>query len=163
MGIFDVGPLELIVIFIVALLVFGPNRLPEFMGQVGRWVRTLRRMSDEVTREFVRELNLDEARAAPYTYQPPLPPPPPYSPPPPEPSPPPAAAAEPAPVDDLHAPTADLTAAPDRHSGDSWHGSAVPLSANGETAPAAGPLAAPLNGAGQPAEPVADPSAQRVS
>ncbi|MFN8532240.1 MAG: Sec-independent protein translocase protein TatB [Dehalococcoidia bacterium] len=81
MGLFDVGPFELIVIFVVALLVFGPDRLPEFMGQIGRWVRTLRRLSDEVTRDFTRELNLDDARSSPPPYQPPITPPPSYYPP----------------------------------------------------------------------------------
>ncbi|GIW10186.1 MAG: hypothetical protein KatS3mg061_1243 [Dehalococcoidia bacterium] len=81
MGLFDVGPLELVVIFVVTLLVFGPERLPEILGQLGRWVRTIRRMADDVTREFTRELNLDDANRSPYPYQPPLPPPPPYVPP----------------------------------------------------------------------------------
>jgi sec-independent protein translocase protein TatA len=40
---FNLGPLELIAIFVVALLVFGPEKLPEIGRQVGRAVREFRR------------------------------------------------------------------------------------------------------------------------
>jgi TatA/E family protein of Tat protein translocase len=40
---FNLGPLELIAIFVVALLVFGPEKLPEIGHQVGRAVREFRR------------------------------------------------------------------------------------------------------------------------
>ena len=50
------GPLEIIVILIIALLVFGPNKLPEIGKQVGKAVREFKRFqasfSDEV-RDFV--------------------------------------------------------------------------------------------------------------
>lgn len=39
---FDLGTQELIVIFIVALLVFGPKRLPELARTLGRGVRELK-------------------------------------------------------------------------------------------------------------------------
>ena len=39
---FDLGMQELIVIFIVALLVFGPKKLPELSKALGRGVRELR-------------------------------------------------------------------------------------------------------------------------
>ncbi len=41
---FNLGPLELMAIFIVALLVFGPEKLPEIGRQVGRAVREFRRI-----------------------------------------------------------------------------------------------------------------------
>lgn len=40
----NVGPAEILVILVVALLVFGPEKLPEIGRQVGRAVRDLRRM-----------------------------------------------------------------------------------------------------------------------
>lgn len=40
---FDIGFQELIVIFIIALLVFGPKRLPEIGQTLGKWVGELRR------------------------------------------------------------------------------------------------------------------------
>lgn len=39
----SLGPAEILVIFVIALLVFGPNRLPEVGRQVGRGVRELRK------------------------------------------------------------------------------------------------------------------------
>jgi len=50
------GPLEIVVILVVALLVFGPNKLPEIGRQVGKAVKEFRRFQssfqDEV-RDFV--------------------------------------------------------------------------------------------------------------
>jgi sec-independent protein translocase protein TatB len=40
---FNLGPLELVAIFVVALLVFGPEKLPEMGKQVGRAVREFRK------------------------------------------------------------------------------------------------------------------------
>jgi TatA/E family protein of Tat protein translocase len=39
----QIGPLEILVIFIVALVVFGPNKLPQIGRQVGRGVREFRK------------------------------------------------------------------------------------------------------------------------
>lgn len=48
----QLGPLEILVIFVVALLVFGPNRLPEIARQVGRGFQELRRIQDHVRHEL---------------------------------------------------------------------------------------------------------------
>ena len=40
---FNLGPLELVAIFVVALLVFGPEKLPEMGKQVGRAVKEFRK------------------------------------------------------------------------------------------------------------------------
>ncbi len=48
----SVGPLEVLVILVVALLVFGPQRLPEVGRQVGAAVRELRKMQDTVRGEL---------------------------------------------------------------------------------------------------------------
>jgi TatA/E family protein of Tat protein translocase len=39
---FDIGTQELIIIFIVALLVFGPRKLPELARTLGKGVRDLK-------------------------------------------------------------------------------------------------------------------------
>jgi sec-independent protein translocase protein TatB len=52
MELFGVGPAELLVILVIALLVVGPHRLPEMAAQLGRFTRAMRRMSSQVTREF---------------------------------------------------------------------------------------------------------------
>jgi TatA/E family protein of Tat protein translocase len=39
----QIGPLEILVIFIVALVVFGPSKLPQIGRQVGRGMREFRK------------------------------------------------------------------------------------------------------------------------
>lgn len=50
------------IIAVVALLVFGPSKLPEVMGQAGKMVRDFRRMSAELSGEF--EKTIAEAKDA---------------------------------------------------------------------------------------------------
>jgi Tat protein translocase TatB subunit len=61
MNIFGIGPAELLLIFIIALIVFGPGKLPELARTLGKAMRELRRMSLEVTAEFAKELRDMEA------------------------------------------------------------------------------------------------------
>ena len=61
MNILGVGPAELLLIFIIALIVFGPGKLPELARTLGKAMRELRRMSVEVTAEFAKELQDMEA------------------------------------------------------------------------------------------------------
>ena len=44
----NVGPLELLVVLAVALIVVGPERLPELARSVGRVLRQFREVQDEV-------------------------------------------------------------------------------------------------------------------
>lgn len=62
MNIMGIGPQEMMVIAVIALLVFGPGKLPEVMGQAGKLVRDFRRMSAELSGEF--EKTIAEARDA---------------------------------------------------------------------------------------------------
>src|SRR5438270_7236641 len=45
---FNLGPLELVAIFVVALLVFGPEKLPEMGKQVGKAVREFRKFQESM-------------------------------------------------------------------------------------------------------------------
>jgi Tat protein translocase TatB subunit len=40
---FDIGFQELVVIFVIALLVFGPEKLPEVGRTLGKWMIEIRR------------------------------------------------------------------------------------------------------------------------
>jgi TatA/E family protein of Tat protein translocase len=62
MNIMGIGPQEMMVIAVIALLVFGPGKLPEVMGQAGKLVRDFRRMSAELSGEF--EKTIAEAKDA---------------------------------------------------------------------------------------------------
>jgi sec-independent protein translocase protein TatA len=48
----QVGPLEVLVILVIALLIFGPNKLPELARTVGRGMREVRRLQRMVQREL---------------------------------------------------------------------------------------------------------------
>jgi Tat protein translocase TatB subunit len=54
----NIGPQELLLIFIVALLVVGPRRLPEIGRSLGKGIRELRKAQDEVRKTI--QVNLDE-------------------------------------------------------------------------------------------------------
>ena len=43
------GPADWIIIFVVALIIFGPQKLPEVGQQVGKALREFRKIADEVT------------------------------------------------------------------------------------------------------------------
>jgi len=62
---FGIGPQELILILVGALIIFGPQRLPEIAAQIGKTIRDVRRMSDDLTGEFQRSMNLDEPTPPP--------------------------------------------------------------------------------------------------
>ena len=55
-GIFGVGPLEVVVVLILVLLVFGPERLPELTRNLGRMIRQLRETYLQFVTEFRDEL-----------------------------------------------------------------------------------------------------------
>jgi sec-independent protein translocase protein TatB len=55
----SLGPEKIILILVVALIVFGPQRLPEIARQVGAMVRELRRMQDSVRGELEQVLHPD--------------------------------------------------------------------------------------------------------
>ncbi|SHO55513.1 Sec-independent protein translocase protein TatB [Vibrio quintilis] len=57
---FDIGFWELVLIFVVALVVLGPERMPSAIRSVGRFVRTARQMANSVKDELNRELELNQ-------------------------------------------------------------------------------------------------------
>jgi TatA/E family protein of Tat protein translocase len=48
----SLGPLEILVIFVVALLVFGPNKLPELARQVGKGLAEFRKVQQHLKGEL---------------------------------------------------------------------------------------------------------------
>lgn len=59
---FDVGFSELVVIFVLALLVLGPERLPRVASQVGQWAGKARRMARMLSTQFQEEMNAMDPR-----------------------------------------------------------------------------------------------------
>jgi sec-independent protein translocase protein TatB len=59
--VFGVGLPELAVIMVVAVLVFGPDRLPDFARQAGRLVRQVRQFTQAARDDIRSELGPDFA------------------------------------------------------------------------------------------------------
>ncbi|MET0281182.1 MAG: Sec-independent protein translocase protein TatB [Steroidobacteraceae bacterium] len=57
---FEVGFMELALIFVVALVVLGPTRLPGLVRQVGRWIGKARAVARDFQRQLEQEANLEE-------------------------------------------------------------------------------------------------------
>jgi len=60
----NIGFPELIVIFVVALLVFGPRRLPELGRSLGRGLAEFRRASSDLKNSIEREIEAAEIESA---------------------------------------------------------------------------------------------------
>lgn len=61
---FDIGFWEICLVVLVALLVFGPENLPQAARTAGMWVGRARRMVSSIQQEIDRELHLQEMRDA---------------------------------------------------------------------------------------------------
>jgi len=59
---FDIGFQELLLVAIVALLVLGPERLPQALRTLGLWMGRMRRSFNAVKNEIEREIGMDEIR-----------------------------------------------------------------------------------------------------
>jgi sec-independent protein translocase protein TatB len=59
---FDIGFWELCLVGVVALLVFGPERLPSVARNIGLWTGRFRHLMHNVKDDFDRELRLQELR-----------------------------------------------------------------------------------------------------
>jgi len=60
---FDIGFPELIMISIVALLVIGPEKLPETIRTISLWVGRLQRSFRNIRQEIEAEIGADDIRA----------------------------------------------------------------------------------------------------
>ncbi|MFD8910464.1 sec-independent translocase [Streptomyces sp. NPDC059575] len=52
----DIGPLELLTLIVLAVLVFGPDKLPKFIQDVTRTIRKIREFSDSAKQDIRSEL-----------------------------------------------------------------------------------------------------------
>ncbi|WP_308563987.1 Sec-independent protein translocase protein TatB [uncultured Klebsiella sp.] len=57
---FDIGFSELLLVFVIGLIVLGPQRLPVAVKTVASWIRTLRSLAATVQNEITQELKLQE-------------------------------------------------------------------------------------------------------
>jgi TatA/E family protein of Tat protein translocase len=60
----SIGMPELIIIFTIALIIFGPRKLPELGRSLGKSLGEFKRASNELRNTLDEEIRLDEQRAA---------------------------------------------------------------------------------------------------
>ncbi|HUL73532.1 MAG TPA: Sec-independent protein translocase protein TatB [Vicinamibacterales bacterium] len=60
-----IGIPELLIIFVVALIVFGPRKLPELGRSLGKSIAEFKRASNDLRNTLEEEIKLDEQKAPP--------------------------------------------------------------------------------------------------
>src|SRR3954452_17727407 len=58
----SIGMPELIVIFVIALIIFGPRKLPELGRSLGKSIAEFKRASNELKSTLEEEIRLEEQR-----------------------------------------------------------------------------------------------------
>jgi TatA/E family protein of Tat protein translocase len=74
MGIGSIGLPELMIILVIALIIFGPRKLPELGRSLGRSLSEFKRASNELKNTLDEEIRLEDERSA-ERQRPPEPPP----------------------------------------------------------------------------------------
>jgi sec-independent protein translocase protein TatB len=101
---FEVGFTEIILIFGLALLVLGPEKLPSLAAKVGRWTGRARAMARQLRTQLEHEVTMEElAKSRPMQ----------------------AGPREPAPQPEASAPAAASTPSPDAETHHDPHGSTL--------------------------------------
>ncbi len=69
MNIFGVGLPEVTVILILALLIFGPKKLPELGKQLGKTLKSLKKASNEFQNEIDQVMNEEDKDESPISIE----------------------------------------------------------------------------------------------
>src|SRR4051794_10156312 len=64
MNILGMGWEEIMIILVGALLIFGPDRLPEVAGQIGKFLRDIRKMTGDLTGELEKTAGVGDIKKA---------------------------------------------------------------------------------------------------
>ena len=58
----DIGFSEFLVVIVLAVLVLGPDKLPEAMKDFARFIKKIKKMWADATSDITRELELEEMK-----------------------------------------------------------------------------------------------------
>ena len=58
----DIGIQEILLISVIALIILGPERLPEAVRTIAVWLGRIRRSFNEIKTEIEREIDADEIK-----------------------------------------------------------------------------------------------------
>ena len=64
MGFGSIGMPELMIILVIALIIFGPRKLPELGRSLGRSLKEFKRASNELRNTLDEEIRVEEERSA---------------------------------------------------------------------------------------------------
>lgn len=67
MGFLDMGPLEILLILVIALIIWGPGKIPEVARTLGRTVSSLRKATADLTTVVTKELDVEDHPPQPKT------------------------------------------------------------------------------------------------
>lgn len=56
----QIGPLEIMLVAVIALIVFGPQRLPEIARSLGKGIAEFRRQASDIKSEFESGLSPED-------------------------------------------------------------------------------------------------------
>ena len=59
----SIGMPELIIIFVIALIIFGPRKLPELGRSLGKSINEFKRASNELKNTLDEEIRVEESRS----------------------------------------------------------------------------------------------------
>jgi sec-independent protein translocase protein TatA len=69
----SIGMPELIIIFVIALIIFGPRKLPELGRSLGKSLAEFKKASNELRNTLEEEIRIDEQKETVKTAAPPAP------------------------------------------------------------------------------------------
>lgn len=59
----NIGFMEMMIIMVIALLVFGPKKLPEVGRSIGKAMREFKKSTDEIKDRFEEQIRADEFKS----------------------------------------------------------------------------------------------------
>ena len=63
MNFLDMGIMEIVLVLVVALIIWGPGKIPEIARNFGKFMSAMKKMSFDLTTQVRKELELEEKKS----------------------------------------------------------------------------------------------------